>query len=134
MTVEGMATRPSRHDHAETLRRLEAAIGARGMTIFAHVDHAAGARDAGLDLRPTDLVIFGSAAAGTPLMAAAQTIGIDLPLKMLVWQDAEGRTSVAYIDPLWLVRRHSLPADTDAVAARMQGALAAIATEAAGEG
>ncbi len=134
MTVDGMATRPSRYGHAETLRRLEAAIGARGMTIFAHVDHAAGARDAGLELRPTDLVIFGSAAAGTPLMVAAQTIGIDLPLKMLVWQDVEGRTFLAYNDPLWLVRRHALPADAEAIARRMQGGLAAIADEAAGGG
>ena len=134
MMIEGLMTRPSRHGPAETLRRLEAAIASRGMTVFARIDHAAGAEAAGLKLRPTDVVIFGSAKAGTPLMAASQTIGIDLPLKMLVWRDAAEQTFVAYNDPAWLVRRHALGAPAEAIAAKMQAGLAAIASEAAGEG
>ena len=132
--VEGLVTRPSQDGPAETFRRLEAAIVARGMTIFAHIDHAAGAKEAGLELRATDVVIFGLAKAGTPLMAASQTIGIDLPLKMLVWQDAAGQTFVAYNDPIWLARRHGLGAPAEAIAAKMQAGLAAIAGEAAGGG
>ena len=134
MTVEGLVTRPSQGGPAETLRRLEAAIASRGMTVFAHIDHAAGAKNAGLELRATDVVIFGSAIAGTSLMVASQTIGIDLPLKMLVWQDAAGQTFVAYNDPAWLVRRHGLGAPAEAIAAKMQAGLAAIASEAAGRG
>ncbi len=133
MSGEGLVVCPSRDGPEETLRRLEAALAAHGMTVFARVDHAAGAKATGLELRPTDLVIFGSPTAGTPLMAAAQTIGIDLPLKMLVWQDVEGRVFVAYNDPLWLVRRHGLPHGVDAIAEKMQAGLAAIASEAAGE-
>jgi uncharacterized protein (DUF302 family) len=132
MSGEGLVICPSRDGPEETLRRLEAALAARGMSVFARVDHAAGAKAAGLELRPTNLVIFGSPTAGTPLMAAAQTIGIDLPLKMLVWEDGEGRVFVAYNDPLWLVRRHGLSHDVDAIAERMRAGLAAIAGEAAG--
>jgi uncharacterized protein (DUF302 family) len=72
------------------MQRLEAEVRAKGMTVFAHVDHAAGAAAVGLQLRPTDLLIFGNAKGGTPLMRSAQTIGIDLPLKALVWQDQSG--------------------------------------------
>lgn len=132
MAVEGLVTRASRDGPPETLRRLEAAIVSRGMTVFAHVDHAAGAMSAGLALRPTDLVIFGSAKAGTPLMAESQTIGIDLPLKILIWQDAAGQTFVAYNDPAWLVSRHALGEPAGAIAHKMQAGLAAIASEAAG--
>ncbi len=132
MPAEGLVTRASRDGPADTLRRLEGAIAARGMTLFARIDHADGAKSAGLELRPTDVVIFGSAVAGTPLMAMSQAIGIDLPLKMLVWQDADGRTFLAYNDPAWLVRRHALGERADAIARKMQGALAAIASEAAG--
>jgi uncharacterized protein (DUF302 family) len=113
---------------------LEAGLAARGMTVFARIDHAEGARRAGLALRPTEVMIFGSAVAGTPLMAMSQTIGIDLPLKMLVWQGADGRTFVSYNDPLWLVRRHGLGEAAEAIAGKMGTALAAIAREAAGDG
>ena len=132
MTTEGLVTRASQDGPAETLHRLETAIASRGMTVFARIDHAAAAKGAGLELRATDVVIFGSALAGTPLMAASQTIGIDLPLKMLVWQDGAGQTFVAYNDPAWLVRRHGLGAAAEAIAAKMQAGLAAIAGEAAG--
>jgi uncharacterized protein (DUF302 family) len=109
--------------------RLEAAVTTRGMTIFARIDHAAGARDAGLSLRPTELLIFGNAKAGTPLMQAAQSIGIDLPLKALVWQDASGDTWISYNDPSWLANRHALAGA--AVIGNMATALKAVANEAA---
>src|SRR6202007_3322639 len=106
MAADGLITIESRHGPEETMNRFEAEVRTRGMTVFAHIDHAAGAAAAGLPLRPTELLIFGNANAGTPLMQAAQTIGIDLPLKALVWQDAAGATWLSYNDPAWIVRRH----------------------------
>ena len=78
----------------------------RGMTVMARIDHGAAAAKVGLELRPTEVVFFGNPSAGTPLMQAAQTMAIDLPLRALVWQDAEGRTWLAYNDPEWLAQRH----------------------------
>ncbi len=104
------------------------------MTVFARIDHSAGAGEAGLVLRPTELVLFGNARAGTPLMQAAQTIGIDLPLRALVWQDAAGTTWLGTNDPLWLGSRHGVPADRAAVLQAMSEALDAVAREAAGHG
>jgi uncharacterized protein (DUF302 family) len=75
----------------DTMNRLEAGVKAKGMAIFARIDHAAGAAEVGMSLRPTELLVFGSPKRGTPLMQSAQTIGIDLPLKVLVWQDASGK-------------------------------------------
>jgi uncharacterized protein (DUF302 family) len=100
------------------------------MTVFARVDHAAGAAEAGLPLRPTDLLIFGAARGGTPLMQAAQTIGIDLPLKALVWQDEEGKTFLSYNDPAYLAHRHGLADLVKPVVDAMTGALKAIAAKA----
>jgi uncharacterized protein (DUF302 family) len=100
------------------------------MTVFAHIDHAAGATAAGLPLRPTDLLIFGAAKGGTPLMQAVQTIGIDLPLKALVWQDEAGTTFLSYNDPGYLVQRHGLGEAAKPVAEAMSGALKAIAAKA----
>jgi uncharacterized protein (DUF302 family) len=98
------------------------------MTIFSRIDHAGAAAEVGLELRATVVLIFGSARAGTPLMQAKQTLGIDLPLKMLTWQDAEGKTWLAYNDPAWLAKRHGIErgAGVDA----MSRGLAAIAKEA----
>ena len=92
MAAEGLTTVKSGYDPKETMDRLEADVRAKGLTVFARIDHTAGATAAGLTLRPTELMIFGNARGGTPLMQAAQTIGIDLPLKALVWQDASGDT------------------------------------------
>ena len=108
MTADGLATIPSSFGPKETMDRLEAEIKARGMTVFARIDHAAGAAEAGLPLRPTELVIFGSAKAGTPLMQANQEIGIDLPLKALVFEDAAGKVWLSYNDPRWLAQRHGV--------------------------
>src|SRR6201997_4985504 len=102
MAADGLITIKSAFGPEETMQRLEAEVRAKGMTVFAHVDHAAGAAAVGLPLRPTDLWIFGNAKGGTPLMQSAQAIGIDLPLKALVWQDASGTTWLSYNDPAWL--------------------------------
>ena len=91
MAADGLITMKSAFGPQETMNRLEAEVRAKGMTVFAHVDHAAGASAVGLPLRPTDLVIFGNAKGGTPLMQAAQAIGIDLPLKALVFEDEAGK-------------------------------------------
>jgi uncharacterized protein (DUF302 family) len=108
MAVDGLTTLPSSRGPKETMNRLEAEVKAKGMTVFARIDHAAGAADVGLSLRPTELLIFGNAKGGTPLMQSAQTMGIDLPLKALVWQDASGHTWLSYNDPSWLAKRHGL--------------------------
>jgi uncharacterized protein (DUF302 family) len=134
MAADGMTSMASRFSPAETVERLEAEIRARGMTVFARIDHAAGAKEAGLTLRPTVVVIFGNARAGTPLMQANQEIGIDLPLKALVWQDTAGKTWLAYSDPAWLVKRHGLGADADAdrIVDAITAALGAVAKKATG--
>lgn len=130
MAADGLITLRSSFGPQETLHRLETEIRARGMTVFAHVDHAAGAAAANLPLRPTDLLIFGTARGGTPLMQAVQAIGIDLPLKALVWQDAAGVTWLAYNDPAWVVHRHHLDEQAKAVVSAMTAVLGAVATRA----
>jgi uncharacterized protein (DUF302 family) len=130
MDGDGLITIQSRYAAKETMRRLETAVKSKGMTVFAHIDHAAGASEVGMTLRPTDLLIFGSPKGGTPLMQSAQTIAIDLPLKALVWEDAEGRAWLSYNDPAWVVQRHGGAAGMEAAVQTMTGALKAIATEA----
>jgi uncharacterized protein (DUF302 family) len=127
MAADGLTTIPSGFGPQDTMNRLETAVKAKGMTVFARIDHAAGAAAAGLPLRPTELLIFGNAKGGTPLMQSVQTIGIDLPLKALVWQDASGKTWLSYNDPEWLAKRHGLGGETEAAVKMMTGALAAFA-------
>jgi uncharacterized protein (DUF302 family) len=127
MAADGLTTLRSVRGPAETMNRLEAEIKAKGMTVFARIDHAAGAASVGLSLRPTELIIFGNARGGTPLMQAAQAIGIDLPLKGLVWQDASGDTWLSYNDPAWLAKRHGLGHEATAPVNAMTTALDAIA-------
>lgn len=128
MSVDGLITTRSSRGPGETMDLLEAAIRAKGMTVFARIDHAGGARQVGLALRPTELLIFGNAVAGTPLMQATQTIGIDLPLKVLVWQDEAGATFVSYNDPAWLAARHGV--DAEPTVAAMAAALRALTASA----
>jgi uncharacterized protein (DUF302 family) len=128
MAADGLITIASRLTAKETADRFAAEVAGRGMTVFARVDHAAGAVAAGLALRPTELLIFGNARGGTPLMQADQAVGIDLPLKALVYEDAAGKTWLAYNDPQWLAQRHGLGAAVAAPVAAMTAALAAIAT------
>jgi len=130
MSANGLITVSSAFGPDETMKRLEAEVLAKGMMVFARVDHAAGAAGAGLQLRPTDLLIFGAAKGGTPLMQAAQTIGIDLPLKALVWQDEAGKTFLSYNDPAYLTHRHGLADQARSVVNAMTGALEAIAAKA----
>jgi uncharacterized protein (DUF302 family) len=106
--------------------RLEAEIRAQGMTVFARIDHAAGAAQVGLTLAPTELIIFGNARGGTPLMQSAQTVGIDLPLKALVWEDASGTTWLSYNEPSWIAHRHGV-ANAEPVVSKMSAALSAMA-------
>ena len=126
MTPDGLIIYPSRHDPAETMERLVAAVTSHGATVLARINHAAAAAKAGLELRPTEVLIFGNAKAGTPLMQSVQTIGIDLPLKALVWKDTSGDTWLSYNDPAWLAQRHGL-AGTETAVGTMTAALDAVA-------
>ena len=123
--MEGLTSIRSRFGPKETMDRLEAEIRAQGMTVFARIDHATGAAEAGLELRPTELIIFGNARGGTPLMQSVQTVGIDLPLKALVWEDASGTTWLSYNEPSWIAQRHSI-ANAEPVVSKMTAALSAI--------
>src|SRR5262245_46913854 len=114
MAADGLTTLPSNSGPRETMNRLEAEVKAKGMTVFARIDHAAGAAGAGLSMRPTLVLIFGNAKVGTPLMQSVATMAIDLPLKALVWQDAAGTTWLSYNDPSWLAKRHGLGHEFDA--------------------
>ena len=128
--MEGLTTIASRFDPKKTMDRLELEVRARGMTVFARIDHAAGAAEVGLTLRPTELIIFGNARGGTPLMESVQTVGIDLPLKALVWEDASGKTWLSYNEPGWIAQRHSA-ANAEQVVSKMAAALSAMSRKAA---
>ena len=104
--VPGMVVFASPHSAIETMSRLEAEVKQRGLNVFARIDHAAGAQRVGQTLRPTELLVFGNPQGGTPLMQCAQTVGIDLPLKALVWEDASSKVWLGYNDPAYVMRRH----------------------------
>ena len=106
--ADGMVEVKSPYRSTETMNRLEEVVKQRGLTVFARVDHAAGASKVGKTLRPTELLIFGSPQGGTPLMECAQTSGIDLPLKVLVWEDAASQVWLGYNDPAFLAKRHGV--------------------------
>ena len=128
MPEDGLVSVASKYSVKDTLDRLEADLKAKGITVFARIDHAAGAASVSMPLRPTEVLIFGNPKGGTPLMYSLnETIGIDLPLKMLGWQDADGKVWLAYNDVSWLARRHHLGPSTDAnvnALATLQGNLA----------
>jgi uncharacterized protein (DUF302 family) len=105
----GLISKPSNHSVEETVAKLERILESKGVTLFAMVDHSGEAEKAGMTMRPTKLLIFGSPRAGTPLMLAAPTSAIDLPLKILVWEDSEGKAWMTYNDPAYLGQRHSIP-------------------------
>jgi uncharacterized protein (DUF302 family) len=128
--MDGLITVGSRFGPAETARRLITAVNARGLTVFARVDHAAGAAAAGLTLRPTELIVFGNARGGTPLMETNQLLGIELPLKALVWADEAGRTHVSRPDLKWLAQRYALPPALAPVVDTLSAALHAVVVEA----
>jgi len=127
--MEGLTSIRSRFGPKETMDRLQAEIRAQGMTVFARIDHAAGAAEVGLTLPPTELIIFGNARGGTPLMQSVQTVGIDLPLKALVWQDTAGTTWLSYNEPSWTAQRHGV-ANAEPVVTKMTAALSAMSRKA----
>jgi uncharacterized protein (DUF302 family) len=133
MAADGLITLPSRFGPKDTINRLEAEVNAKGMKVFARIDHAAEAAQAGLTLRPTEVIIFGSPKGGTPLMQSAQTIAIDLPLRVLVWQDASDRTWLSYYDVNWLAGRHGVQSDVQANVSRIALLLEAVAKGATGD-
>src|SRR5215471_15261651 len=125
----GLTTIPSRFGPRETMDRLETEIRAHGLNVFARIDHAASAAEVGLTLRPTELIIFGNARGGTPLMQSVQTVGIDLPLKALVWEDTANNTWLSYNEPNWIAQRHGVH-NAQAVLNKMADLLATISTQA----
>jgi uncharacterized protein (DUF302 family) len=129
MPQDGLITLSSRYPARDTMDRLVAALGKRNMTVFARIDHAAGAASAGLELRPTEVVIFGNPKGGTALMQDRQSAGIDLPLKALVWQDADGKVWLSYNDPAWIAQRHGLGGASAGAVEAMGKALGSIAAE-----
>jgi uncharacterized protein (DUF302 family) len=128
--IEGLTSIQSSFGPKATMDRLDAEIHAKGLNVFARIDHAAGAAEVGLTLAPTELIVFGNARGGTPLMQSVQTVGIDLPLKALVWKDATGKTWLSYNEPSWIARRHGV-ADAEQVVSKMAAALSAMARTAA---
>ncbi len=107
----GLINLATKHSVDEAMRRLEALLAERGITVFARVDHSGEAAKVNLAMRPTKLLIFGSPKSGTPLMQATPTVAIDLPLKALFWEDAYGKAWLTYNDPQYLQRRHNFPAE-----------------------
>ena len=129
MAIDGLTAVASRYGHTDTVDRATAAIAALGMTVVARIDHAGAAAKAGLELRPTEVLFFGNPKAGTPLMQAAQTMGIDLPLKILIWRDEQDKTWLAYNDPRWLADRHGVGAANSAILEAMARTLSSIAAK-----
>ena len=108
-TSNGILSKPSNHSVDETLEKLKRILQAKGVNVFAIVDHSGEAEKVGLNMRPTKLVIFGNPKAGTPLMLAAPTTAIDLPLKILIWEDGQGKVWISYNSPAYLQQRHGFP-------------------------
>ena len=121
---------PSRQSVGETIDKLEGIVTAKGFKVVARIDHAAGAEAAGMDLRPTQLLIFGNPKVGTKLMTSAQAAGLDLPVKVLAYEDAMGQVWIAYNDPGWMLARHDIT-DRDPVGEKMSKALSAFTDAAA---
>jgi uncharacterized protein (DUF302 family) len=126
--ADGVIKVESPRSAKETVDRLEATAKARGMTVFARIDHAAGAEKVGKKLRPTEVLIFGNPQGGTPFMECAQSVGLDLPQRMLAWQDEAGKTWLGYNDPAYLAKRHG--ATCAPVVEATAKALAGLAAEA----
>lgn len=122
--ADGLIAVKSTHSVSDTADKLESLLKDKGMTVFARIDHAKSAETAGLDLRPTQLVIFGNPKVGTPLMQCAQSVAIDLPQKALIWEDAEGQVWIGYNDPQYLKQRHEVEG-CDEVIGKIEGALGA---------
>lgn len=122
IAAEGLVVKPSNYSVGETIDRLQAMLEEKGLKIFARIDHQAGAEGAGLELRPTQVLIFGNPKLGTPLMTGAQSVAIDLPQKALAYEDGDGKVYLAYNDVGYLQARHSIT-DRDEVLGKIRGAL-----------
>jgi len=132
MSAEGVLTIASQSGTQETLARLRTEILSHGLELFAEIDHAKNAAEVSLSLRPSVVIIFGNAKAGTVLMQAKQSVALDLPLRALVREDEEGKTWISYVDPVWIAHRHGLPAGIMETAEKMREGLAALIGKAAG--
>ena len=121
---DGMVRVKSAHDVKTTVDRLQSALDAKGMVVFARIDHTAGAKEAGKKLRPTEVLVFGNPKVGTPLMQCQQTVAIDLPQKALVFEDANGDVWLTYNDPKYIAKRHSVRG-CEEVLKKIEGALGA---------
>ena len=126
--ASGVVTIPTQHSVDEAVRRLEQMLADKGIQLFALVDHSGEAEKAGLQMPPTKLAIFGSPKAGTPLMLATPSIAIDLPLKLLIWEDKSGSVWISYNAPAYLMARHGLPQDLLANIAVIEKLAAAVAS------
>ncbi len=107
----GIVNQPSNHSVDQTVEKLQEILRSKGITLFALIDHSGEAEKVGMKMLPTKLLVFGSPKAGTPLMLAAPSAAIDLPLKILVWEDGQGKVWLSYNSPEYLMRRHNLPQD-----------------------
>ena len=130
---QGLVSLKSSYGAKETADRVERLVKERGMTLFNRIDHAEGARKIGMELRPTEVLIFGNPKGGTPLMQCEQSVGIDLPLKMLVWKDEAGVVKVGYNDPESLKEKYGIKG-CDEVLRKMKGALENVASDASRPG
>jgi uncharacterized protein (DUF302 family) len=132
MDRTGLISVQSAHAVRETIERLAAAVEAKGLTVFARIDHGANAREVEMPLRPTELLLFGSPRGGTPLMQEHQSVGIDLPLKALVWEDEAEQVWLTYNDVGWLAERHGLGASSASSVEAIRASTAALAAAATG--
>ncbi len=123
LAADGVISVKSAHDVNATADRLVSALKSKGMTVFARIDHAQGARKAGISLRPTVLVVFGNPKVGSPLMACASTTAIDLPQKALIWEDKSGQVWISYNDPAYIAKRHGIGDCGKDALAKVTGAL-----------
>ena len=123
-SIPGFISKLSPHSVPETIQRLSALLKSKGVAIFALIDHSGEAEKAGLKMRPTQLLIFGNPKGGTPLMLASPSTAIDLPLKALVWEDADGKVWLSYNSPDYLRQRHGFPADLEKNIAAIEPLLA----------
>ena len=128
--ADGLVVKPSQHSVGKTLDRLTKILKKKGITVFARVDHKAGGKKVGKKLRDTQVLIFGNPKLGTPLMQSARSIGIDLPMKALAWEDADGKVWIAYNDPAYLALRHNIR-DKHKLFRKMSGALKKLTSKAA---
>jgi uncharacterized protein (DUF302 family) len=110
-TGNGIIDIPSKHSIDQTVEKFRSLLKDKGLTLFALIDHSGEAEKVGMEMRPTKLIIFGSPKGGTPLMLAAPSIALDLPLKILVWEDDRGKAWVSYNSPEYLMKRHAVPDD-----------------------